>query len=152
MISRIDCYRILNKIKESGVDISDALRDFLKNQQGIPKSVISFINTYRPEPVTLFYKELRKKNNKRENRLYVSLMKEENSEQERVLSLLSYISQAYKFASGLENVDKIRFYQQSSLTECSEAIYNYMCKSDYSYILNIFDAIKADIKLCLEIK
>jgi hypothetical protein len=146
VISKIDCYKLLNEIQNSGIDIKDTLTE-LTNNVNVTKNIINFINKHRPQNIYLFYKELQHKNSKRKNKLYQNLLKDNNTETERLLSLTSYISQVFLFTEKMETVEKLKFYQQSNLTQCISALYNYVEKKDYSEILNIYDLISTDIKI-----
>lgn len=75
-ITRNDCLLLLSDLKSSGIDVDSNMK-LLLHSSAVPLSVIEFINSKRPLALSLFYEKIRRSYNKKKNKLYMNIVREE---------------------------------------------------------------------------
>ena len=147
-LTKNDCLILLNNLKTSGIDVNSQMKELLRSST-IPLSIIQFINSQRELSLSEFYQHLRRTYNKKKNKLYINIVKEEQKDPKDVLTTLAALSlQILLFARQLtENVDV--FLRAARFVEINQCLINYANTLDLISCQKLLQYIKADLK-CLE--
>ena len=90
-ITKNDCLLLLTDLKSKGEEVDEVIKNLLHSKE-VPVSVIEFINSKRPLDVTLFYDKIRKIYNKKKNKLYINIVREEQKDPKEVLTTLASLN------------------------------------------------------------
>lgn len=147
-ITKTDCLILLTQLQDQGIDVSEQLKSIIRSDSP-SLDVIGFINSNRELELTKFYEKLRKNYNKKKNKLYINIVKEdEKSPTEVLTTLASFNLQVLLYAKTItENPDM--FLRHSRFKEVNQCLLNYSNTGDLVSCQKLLKAIKADIK-CLE--
>lgn len=147
MLSKNDLLLILSEIKDKGIDTSKLSTSLILSDK-IPFNVLKFVNDNRPLEISNFYEVLRKSYNNKKSNLYKNIVKEELTDPEEVLVILSSLNlQILLYAKKLE--DNRMFLNHSRAKEITEVLNNYYKSYDLIPCLKLLKLIKADLK-CFE--
>ena len=147
-ITKNDCLLLLNDLRIRGISIEEQMKELLKSTD-VPLSIIQFINEQRQLPLSQFYEKLRKDYNKKKNKLYINIVKEDTKDTKEVLTTLAALNLHILLYSKTltENVDM--FLRHSRMQEINQCLYNYVNTHDLIPCQKLLKCIKADLK-CLE--
>lgn len=146
MIDKQYCYKLLYEQKSMGCDCDNLIKE-LALSVNVPKNVIQFLNDKRKIDVTLFFESLRERNKRRTNKLYSTLLKEEDNIPELSKALSSYITQCFIFTEAMDEVKKHEILEQLRVKEVVNALNSYLTNKDIKPILNVCKSISSDIKM-----
>ena len=147
-ITRNDCLLLLSDLKSQGIDVDSNMK-LLLHSSAVPLSVIEFINSKRPLALSLFYEKIRHSYNKKKNKLYMNIVREEQKEPKEVLTTLASLNlQILLFARTLTEGQDI-FLRQARFQEITQCLYKYAETGDLISCQKLLKCIKADLK-CLE--
>ena len=147
-ITKNDCLLLLTSLKQQGINVEEQINKLLTSTQ-IPLDVIQFINKQRELSASQFYQKLRKSYNKKKNKLYINIVKEEVKDPRDILTTLASLNlQILLFAKTLESDIDI-FLNQVRFKEINQCLLNYANTKDLIPCQKLLKFIKADLK-CLE--
>ena len=148
MITKTDMILLLTDLQDKGIDVSNELRNTIKN--GVSISTIQFINNNRQLDLYKFYEKIRKSYNQKHSNLYINIVKE-IEEPVKVLTTLAALQTQILIFSLKEANDKEMFLRHSRICEIAKVLYNYYTTYDFKPCIKLIQLIKADIK-CLQEK
>lgn len=145
MISKNDCFLLLSKLKDEGIDTKSAILKLTQSNE-VPIDIIKFINDNRQLDLTNFYLKLRKSYNNKKSNLYINIVKE-IEEPDKVLTTLSSLNlQILLFSKNASNYNM--FLRHSRAKEISIVLAKYFTDYDLTNCLKLLKVIKADLKAC----
>lgn len=148
MITKNDCYLILNDLEERGIDTTNTLKE-LASSRDVTLGVLKFINDNRELELSRFYEKLRKSYNQKKSKLYINIMRgfEEKDIKNILTTLNSYALQITLFYNKIE--DKIKaemFLKHARLQEIYKCLFAYTKTKDLYSCIKLLNLIKIDIK------
>lgn len=143
MISKNDCYLLLNNIKESGTDIQQPLKQLI-GATSVPISVLKFINDNRKLDLTEFYTKLRKSYNQKHSKLYGNIVKDIDDVSTTLTTLSALLTQILLFSKNVTDVNI--FLKHSRAKEISQVLDLYFSTFDITTAIKLLQIIKIDIK------
>lgn len=149
MITKQEAYQKLFVIKNRGVDVIPTLKELTMLDEPNRK-VIEFIMKYDKIDQEEFYQNLRGKNNSKQSRLYSQLLKESTSDYELSKSISSLITQVLIFSESMSDSDKFKFYSHMRLSECIDALNDYVVSMNPIKLREMKSDIVKDIKLLIK--
>lgn len=143
MLTKTDLLLLLTDIEDSGKNVDVQINKLLK-MDTIPYDVLKFINDNRQFDVSVFYDLLRKNYNRKKSNLYINLVREELTNPNEVLIILSCLNlQILLFAKKL--VDNKMFLKHSRAEDITRVLNNYYKTYDLIPCLKLLKLIKADL-------
>lgn len=143
MLTKTDLLLLLTDIEDSGKNVDVQISKLLK-MDTIPYDVLKFINDNRQFDVSVFYDLLRKNYNRKKSNLYINLVREELTNPNEVLIILSCLNlQILLFAKKL--VDNKMFLKHSRAEDITRVLNNYYKTYDLIPCLKLLKLIKADL-------
>lgn len=143
MITKNDCYLILNDLENKGIDTKEITKELI-NSQGIPLSVIKFINSNRELELSKFYEKIRKSYNQKKSSLYINIVKEIEDPNEVLTTLSGMLTQILLFSRQVEN--KQMFLKHARANDITKVLNLYFTNYDLTNCLKLIKIIKTDIK------
>lgn len=143
MITKNDCYLILNDLENKGIDTKEITKELI-NSQGIPLSVIKFINSNRELELSKFYEKIRKSYNQKKSSLYINIVKEIEEPNEVLTTLSGMLTQILLFSRQVEN--KQMFLKHARAGDITRVLNLYFTNYDLTNCLKLIKIIKTDIK------
>lgn len=145
-----DCYTILVELEQSGIDVTDALHEVLREQR-VPKIVVDEL-VKREDPVAMFYLNL---NNKAHKIIKELLTSDGTSPIGTYLKLAtSIITQGIIAIEHVFDASDVsgqnRFIECLGLKEISEGLSIYFTTADIVPLINTISRNKQDVKLLLD--
>lgn len=143
MISRSDCFLLIDDLKHQGIDVREPLKE-LTLSRNVPVSVVQFINSKRRLELSEFYEKLRKNYNKKTSKLYGNVVKEIKNPNEVLTTLSSFLTQILLYSEKVE--DKEMFLRHARAKEISTVLTKYFIDFDLTSCVALMQLLKADIK------
>lgn len=143
MISNKDCIILLNDLANKGIDVTEMKRRAYMNKN-VEVEVLEFISKYRPLDIANFYEKLRRQYNKKHSKVYMSIVKEDLSPKEVMITLSSLLTQIMIYANELDNPEL--FLKHARVNEITKVIELYANDYDLINATNLLHLIKADLK------
>lgn len=143
MITKNDCYLILNDLENKGIDTKEITKELI-NSQGIPLSVIKFINSNRELELSKFYEKIRKSYNQKRSSLYINIVKEIEEPNEVLTTLSGMLTQILLYSRQVEN--KQMFLKHARANDITKVLNLYFTNYDLTNCLKLIKIIKTDIK------
>ena len=143
MISNKDCIILLNDLANKGIDVTEMKRRAYMNKN-VEVEVLEFISKYRPLDIANFYEKLRRQYNKKHSKVYMSIVKEDLSPKEVMITLSSLLTQIMIYANELDNPEL--FLKHARVNEITKVIELYANDYDLINATNLLYLIKADLK------
>ena len=143
MISKNDCFVLLNSVKEQGIDVSEQIK-LLVSSTSVPISVIKFINNNRQLDVTAFYNKMRKSYNQKHSKLYGNIVKDIDDVSTILTTLSGLLTQILLFARNVSDVTL--FIKHARAAEITQVLQLYFKTYDITTAMKLLQLIKADIK------
>ena len=149
MISKQDCYLLLARLQNKGIDTTEVLNQIVTTGE-ITLDVIKFINDNRQLDLTDFYETLRKNYNKKKSSLYINIVKDIENPTEVLTTLAALNLQILLFSKHLEN--KQMFYRHARASEITAVLNNYYKTFDITNCIKLLRVIKTDLKALESVK
>ena len=147
-MDKLHAYKALFEIKSDySVDIDQYTRQLAKmrKDESIPIEVLKFINEYKPLPSFETVNYLHE--NCKSNRLYRRLVNENQSTEDKVLALTSFLNQCtIKFKSLSENYERKDYIDNLKLLIIIESVQEYFKNGNENAINEAFDLIRKTVK------
>lgn len=143
MITRSDCYLLIDELKQQGIDVKEQLKE-LASSRDVPISVVQFINSNRRLDLSQFYETLRKNYNKKTSKLYGNIVKEIKNPENVLTTLSSFLTQTLLYSNKVE--DKEMFLRHARAREISTVLTKYFVDFDLTSCIKLMQLLKADIK------
>lgn len=144
MITKNDCYLLLNDIKEQGTDIQEAVKQ-LRVASSVPIPVLKFINDNRKLDLTDFYLKMRKSYNQKHSKLYGNIVKDIEDVTTILTTLSALLTQILLFSKTVDDV--ALFLKHARASEISQVLQLYFTSFDITTAIKLLNLIKADIKV-----
>lgn len=145
MISKTDVILLLTELQMKGINVDKELAQTL-NSSSISLEVLKTINDNRQLDVYNFYQKLRQSYNNKKSKLYINIMKADESaldDPRKVLTTLSaMMNQILQFKAD----DQPMFYEHSRCNEILKVLNIYFKSFNLEPALKLLALIKADIK------
>lgn len=143
MLTKSDCLSILVKMEDAGINIKDNMKDLLISKD-IPTKVLEFIIKNKWIEAGNFYEMLRKKHNQKKSPLYLNILREIESEEQCITTLVCLLVQINLYSNKLEK-DKDLFLKEIRAEEISKVLYEYYSSGNSSNCFNLLKLIKIDL-------
>lgn len=147
-MDKLHAYKALFEIKsDHSVDIDQYTRQLAKmrKDESIPIEVLKFINEYKPLPSFETVNYLHE--NCKSNRLYRRLVNENQSTEDKVLALTSFLNQCtIKFKSLSENYERKDYIDNLKLLIIIESLQEYFKNGNENAINEAFDLVRKTVK------
>lgn len=147
MISKQDVLLLLTDLKKT-LPETDSYIKTLYADTSVPLETLRFISDHRSLDISAFYNKLKKAHNEKKSKLYINIMKSDESElnaDEILTTLSSYLNQVFLFSKGIEN--KEMFFRNSRVEEVISVLNEYFKNYDIEKCMTLLSLIKADIKV-----
>lgn len=141
MISRIDVYKDLFKLKNSGVDVSSQLK-IMESKSGIPKEVVEFLQDKSPQ--FQFYRDLKKN----QRALMKNILRYESFDNKGKIKLCSSLITRAVISVEYKNLDE-SLLDDLQLSKVSRAIDRALSDRDYSKLDEVLEGHRSAIRLFL---
>lgn len=147
-MDKLHAYKLLFEIQSKhSVDVSRYTKQLasMRKNESISFEVLEFINKYRPLPSFETINYLHE--NCKSNRLYRRLVKEDQSFDEKMLALTSFLNQCtIKLKSLSENYERKDYIDNLKLLVIVESLQKYFRDNDKDAINEAFDLIRDTVK------
>lgn len=143
MVTRRDCFLLLNELTENGIDTKKALAE-LSSAKDVPINVVQFINQNRQLDLSNFYEGLRKNYNHKKSPLYGNIVKEIKDPNEVLTTLASFLTQALLYSKKAE--DREMFLRHARVSDITKVLTKYFYDYDLTTCIKLIQVLKADIK------
>lgn len=147
-MDKLHAYKLLFEIQSrNSVSVSNYTKQLasMKKNDSIPFEVLEFINRYIPLPSFETVNYLHE--NCKSNRLYRRLVKEDQSFDEKLLALTSFLNQCtIKLKSLSENYERKDYIDNLKLLVIVESLQKYFKNDDRDAINEAFDLIRDTVK------
>lgn len=143
MLTKSDCLSILVKMEDAGIDIKNNMKELLISKD-IPTRVLEFIVKNKWIEAGNFYEMLRKKHNQKKSPLYLNILKDIESEEHCLTTLVCLLVQINLYSNKLER-DKDLFLNEIRAEEISKVIHEYYATKDSSNCFSLLKLIKTDL-------
>ena len=143
MLTKSDCLSILVKMEDAGINIKDNMKDLLISKD-IPTKVLEFIIKNKWIEAGNFYEMLRKKHNQKKSPLYLNILREIESEEQCITTLVCLLVQINLYSNKLEK-DKDLFLKEIRAEEISKVLYEYYSSRNSSNCFSLLKLIKIDL-------
>lgn len=143
MLTKSDCLSILVKMEDAGINIKDNMKDLLISKD-IPTKVLEFIIKNKWIEAGNFYEMLRKKHNQKKSPLYLNILREIESEEQCITTLVCLLVQINLYSNKLEK-DKDLFLKEIRAEEISKVLYEYYSSGNSSNCFSLLKLIKIDL-------
>lgn len=143
MITKNDCMSILVKLEDQGLDINPYMLKLVTAKE-IPLEVLRFISKNRGIEVANFYEMLRKSHNQKKSPLYTNIVKEQDNEDEIIITLNCLLTQILLYCKK-GSIDKDNFYKESRAEEISRCLNDYFETGDIAMSKTLLSLIKSDL-------
>lgn len=143
MLNKNDCLVLLAKMGTRGIDVDPQMKKLLLAKE-IPTDVLKFIAQNQGIEAVNFYEMLRKKHNKQKSPLYTNILKEPQTEEDIITTLVCLLTQIILYGSKL-NEAKYSFFEEVRAGEISTVLNNYFLSNDLTRSSDLLKAIKLDL-------
>lgn len=143
MLTKSDCLSILVKMEDSGINIKNNMKDLLVSRD-IPTKVLEFIVKNKWIEAGNFYEMLRKKHNQKKSPLYLNILKEIETEDQCITTLVCLLVQINLYSNKLEQ-DKELFLREIRAEEITKVLYEYYSTKNSSNCFSLLKLIKTDL-------
>ena len=145
MLQKTDLLLLLTDIQEAEPqnDVKEYV-DMVIKTPGINFEALKFINEHRLLDVTNFYEKLRRSYNQKRSKLYINIMKSDETELKDVLVVLtSLLNQIMIFAEQAK--DKQMFLKHARADEICKALLVYLTSYNIQPAVRVVQLVKADL-------
>lgn len=146
MLQKTDLLLLLTDIQEAEPqnDVKEYV-DMVIKTPGINFEALKFINEHRLLDVTNFYEKLRRSYNQKRSKLYINIMKSDETELKDVLVVLtSLLNQIMIFAEQAK--DRQMFLKHARADEICKALLVYLTSYNIQPAVQLVQLVKADLK------
>jgi hypothetical protein len=143
MLNKNDCLVLLAKMGTRGIDVDPQMKKLLLAKE-IPTDVLKFIAQNQGIEAVNFYEMLRKKHNKQKSPLYTNILKEPQTEEDIITTLVCLLTQIILYGNKL-NEAKYSFFEEVRAGEISTVLNNYFLSNDLTRSSDLLKAIKLDL-------
>ena len=142
MITKNDCMSILVRLEDKGVNINPYMKKLVISNEP-PIEVLKFIAQNQGIEVINFYEMLRKKHNQKKSKLYLNILKEQETEEDIVTTLVCLLTQITLYGNKLYQRDL--FYKEVRAEEISRVINDYFKTGNITQCAALLKLIKIDL-------
>ena len=143
MLNKNDCLVLLAKMGARGINVDPQMKKLLLAKE-IPTDVLKFIAQNQGIEAVNFYEMLRKKHNKQKSPLYTNILKEPQTEEDIITTLVCLLTQITLYGNKLGEA-KYSFFEEVRAGEISTVLNNYFTLNDLTHGTDILKAIKLDL-------
>lgn len=143
MLTKSDCLSILVKMEDSGINISNNMKELLISKE-IPTTVLEFIVKNKWIEAGNFYEMLRKKHNQKKSPLYLNILKDLENEEQCITTLVCLLVQITLYSNKLER-DKELFLKEIRADEVAKVIHEFYSTGDSANCFKLLKLIKTDL-------